>query len=98
MGDGATLTTAYDDNGNIVGMKQMAWQIEGSNPIDRLRYDYMTNSNKLQNVIDSANNPQTILGDFRTSSLSPNVVKDKTKGKHDYVHEVPRVVDREFVY
>ena len=85
MGDGATATTAYDDNGNIVGMKQMAWQIGGSNPIDRLRYDYFGNSNKLQNVIDSANNPQTILGDFRTSSLSPYATgKTITAVDYDY--------------
>jgi RHS repeat-associated protein len=85
MGDGATASTAYDDNGNILGMKQMAWQIGGSNPIDRLRYDYFSNSNKLQNVIDSANNPQTTLGDFRTSSLSPYAtVKTDTAVDYDY--------------
>jgi RHS repeat-associated protein len=85
MGDGATASTAYDDNGNILGMKQTAWQIGGSNPIDRLRYGYFANSNKLQNVIDSANNPQTTLGDFRTSSLSPYATgKTVTAVDYDY--------------
>jgi hypothetical protein len=39
MGDGATPSLAYDDNGNIAGMKQMAWQIGGSNSIRPLIQD-----------------------------------------------------------
>jgi RHS repeat-associated protein len=85
MGNGADPTTAYDENGNIVAMKQMAWQVGGSNPIDRLGYNYFTNSNKLRNVIDTANNPLTTLGDFRTSSLSPyNTGKTTTAIDYNY--------------
>ncbi|GGA92035.1 DUF6443 domain-containing protein [Puia dinghuensis] len=86
MGDGVNAGTAYDENGNILGMKQMAWQLGGSQPIDRLAYTYMTNTNKLQNVIDTANNPQTTLGDFRTSSLSP-YSSGKTASAVDYTYD-----------
>jgi len=72
MGNGADPSTAYDENGNIQAMKQMAWKVGGSNPIDQLNYTYFTNTNRLKNVIDGVNDPTTTLGDFRTSSLSPN--------------------------
>ncbi len=71
MGNGSDPNTAYDENGNIKAMKQMAWKLGGSQMIDQLSYTYNTNSNKLKNVIDTANDPLTTLGDFRTSSLSP---------------------------
>lgn len=74
MGDGATASTAYDANGNILSMKQMGLLQQGagsSQPIDQLRYTYNANSNQLQNVFDTANNAATTLGDFRTDSLSP---------------------------
>lgn len=74
MGDGATPSTAYDANGNILSMKQMGLLQVGagsSQPIDQLRYTYNTNSNQLLNVYDTANNAATKLGDFRTDSLSP---------------------------
>ncbi len=86
MGDGTNTSTAYDDNGNIKAMKQMAWQIGGSNPIDQLSYTYTINSNKLLNVIDAANNPLTTLGDFRTSSLSPYNT-GKTTAAVDYAYD-----------
>ncbi len=86
MGDGLNASTAYDDNGNIRAMKQVAWQIGGSNPIDQLGYTYYANSNKLLNVIDAANNPLTTLGDFRTSALSPYNT-GKTNTAVDYVYD-----------
>ncbi|HWB93111.1 MAG TPA: DUF6443 domain-containing protein [Puia sp.] len=89
MGDGLTASTAYDENGNIKAMKQMGWQLgssSGSQPIDQLSYNYYSNSNKLQNVIDAANNPNTTLGDFRTSSLSPYAT-GKTSGALDYNYD-----------
>ena len=87
MGNGTDPRTAYDENGNILAMKQMAWQVGGSNPIDRLAYNYLTNSNKLQNVIDTADDYQTTLGDFRTSALSPYHT-GKTPAAMDYHYDV----------
>ena len=90
MGDGSDPATAYDENGNIKAMKQMAWQLgntSGSQPIDELSYNYYPNSNKLQNVIDGANDPSTTLGDFRTSALSPYAT-GKTAAALDYHYDV----------
>jgi RHS repeat-associated protein len=86
MGNGTDPTTAYDQNGNIKAMQQTAWQLGGSHLIDSLNYTYYTNSNKLQNVIDGDNNPQTTLGDFRTSSLSPYAT-GKTTTAIDYTYD-----------
>jgi len=85
LGNGSDPNAAYDENGNIKAMKQMAWQLGGSQPIDNLAYHYKLNSNKLLNVIDAANNPQTTLGDFRTSALSPySLNKDITAVDYNY--------------
>jgi hypothetical protein len=86
MGNGTDPTTAYDPNGNIQFMYQKGWQIGGSNGIDSLTYTYFNNSNKLQNVIDGDNNPQTTLGDFRTSALSP-YYPTKTTAAVDYGYD-----------
>jgi RHS repeat-associated protein len=86
MGNGTDPTTAYDLNGNILAMQQNAWQLGGSHTIDGLSYTYNTNSNKLKNVIDADNNPQTTLGDFRTSSLSPYAT-GKTAAAIDYTYD-----------
>jgi hypothetical protein len=86
MGDGTNPGSAYDYNGNILGMKQMAWQLGGIQPIDSLTYTYYPNSNKLQNVIDGRNNAATTLGDFRTDSLSP-YFNSKTTSAIDYSYD-----------
>ncbi|NSL85544.1 hypothetical protein ECE50_001795 [Chitinophaga sp. Mgbs1] len=65
MGDGATATSAYDANGNILAMTQKGRKGTSSADIDRLAYTYLPNSNKLQGVIDNANDPSSILGDFK---------------------------------
>ncbi len=74
MGDGLDHTTAYDANGNILAMKQWGLKVNTSSVIDELVYSYAHNgaSNRLQNVIDIANNAGTKLGDFRTGANSPN--------------------------
>jgi len=87
MGDGSNPFSAYDENGNILAMRQLAWQLGGSKTIDSLKYTYNTNSNKLKNVIDGQNDPQTTLGDFRTSSLSP-YNSGKTTGAIDYNYDL----------
>lgn len=59
---------AYDRNGNIQSMKQYGWKINQTNAIiDDLTYTYFLKTNKLRNVIDAANDPDTKTGDFRSS-------------------------------
>jgi RHS repeat-associated protein len=86
MGNGVDPTTAYDENGNIRFMQQQGWQLGGSHLIDSLAYTYGASSNKLQNVIDGDNDPNTKLGDFRTSSLSPYST-GKTTAAVDYTYD-----------
>ncbi len=87
MGDGIDPSKAYDENGNIRGMQQSGWQLGGSHLIDALSYSYIDSSNKLKNVIDGSNDPNTTLGDFRTSSLSP-YNSGKTAAAVDYTYDV----------
>ncbi len=86
MGDGITPTSAYDANGNIKKMIQYGWKLGGSNsmPIDDLTYNYIASSNKLLNVIDANNIPETKLGDFRTSSIHPFPSKNATTVDYTY--------------
>jgi len=69
MGNGSSATTAYDANGNILAMKQWGLKATSSDVIDNLTYTYLTNSNKLKNVLDATNDADTKLGDFRTSTI-----------------------------
>ena len=87
MGNGVNGDSAYDENGNIRRMLQSGWQLGGSHPIDSLQYTYYDHTNKLKNVIDGRNDPQTTMGDFRTSSLSPYNT-GKTTAAKDYVYDV----------
>jgi RHS repeat-associated protein len=57
---------AYDENGNILAMKQWGVKLNASSIIDQLQYNYNPNSNQLLNVIDAVNDPATLLGDFKT--------------------------------
>ena len=72
LGNGTTTTTAYDANGKIKGLTRHGYQPHTltSVVVDQLTYNYKANnkSNQLLNVIDAVNNPQTHLGDFRTST------------------------------
>lgn len=69
MGNGSSASTAYDANGNILAMKQWGLKATSSDVIDNLTYTYLTNSNKLKNVLDATNDADTKLGDFRTSTI-----------------------------
>ncbi|MFN8291994.1 MAG: DUF6443 domain-containing protein [Chitinophagaceae bacterium] len=82
--DFSVSNMSYDANGNILTMNQQGWKIGGSVMIDQLTYNYMPGSNKLLNVIDAVNDAQTRLGDFRTSSLSPNQVKNNSTADYTY--------------
>ncbi len=62
--DGVDVSTAYDDNGNILKMQQ--WGLKGlsSAQIDNLGYMYQTGSNKLARVTDAVTTDNQ-LGDFK---------------------------------
>src|SRR5215217_3465343 len=55
IGDGGNPLTAYDGNGNILSMQQKGLNLNISALIDRLNYSSLPNSNKLQAVMDTAN-------------------------------------------
>lgn len=58
----------YDYNGNIIAMNQYGIKSgTTSSLIDKLSYNYITGSNKILNVVDDANDPNTTLGDFHYS-------------------------------
>ena len=80
MGDGVTLTTAYDANGNIKQMQQWGLKVTGSSQIDNLTYNLVSNSNKLQSVTDASNDNTSRLGDFKYDPL--------TKTSTDYSYDV----------
>jgi len=90
MGDGINTDSAYDVNGNILSMNQRGVKAGGSTIIDSLRYTYQANSNRLQGVIDKANDPYSTLGDFKevngnsnndySYDVNGNLVKDDNKG------------------
>jgi RHS repeat-associated protein len=88
MGNGTDPLTAYDANGNIKAMTQYGWKlgVSTTTPIDNLTYNYRLNglSNQLLNVIDANNVPDTKLGDFRTSALSPNQTKNANTVDYTY--------------
>ncbi len=69
----------YDANGNITSMKQMGWKLTGSAAIDQLSYAYPANSNKLQQVYDTANDNASRMGDFKYDGT--------TKTATDYTYD-----------
>jgi RHS repeat-associated protein len=62
---------SYDANGNIQAMNQKGWMLSGSDFIDQLNYNYLPNSNRLLNVIDSKPYSNIKRGDFQTSPNHP---------------------------
>lgn len=73
MGNGIDPTTAYDPNGNILGMLQKGFFINSSIVMDNMRYTYISGTNKLKSVTDFANNPASLLGDFKTNNTHPQI-------------------------
>jgi RHS repeat-associated protein len=84
--DYSVSNLTYDANGNILTMNQKAWKVSGSAFIDQLTYNYVLSGNRLLNVIDIPNDPQTKLGDFRTSILHPQS-GSKTSTTVDYTYD-----------
>ncbi len=85
--DYSVSSLTYDANGNILTMHQKAWKVSGSAFIDQLTYNYILSGNRLLNVIDFPNDPQSKLGDFRTSTLHPQS-GGKTSTTVDYTYDV----------
>jgi len=67
--DFTTSNLTYDANGNILSMNQKGFKLNGSSLIDQLTYTYQNNltSNKLVQVNDASNDPNSKLGDFHYS-------------------------------
>jgi hypothetical protein len=67
--DFSVSNLTYDANGNILTQTQNGLRLNGNKVIDQLKYHYHNSSvsNKLMNVLDDKNDPQTKLGDFRSS-------------------------------
>jgi RHS repeat-associated protein len=63
--DFTTSSLSYDAMGNLLSMKQMGMNGVVIQPVDSLRYGYLSNGNKLRFVTDKYNNPQSKLGDFK---------------------------------
>ena len=63
MGDGLDASKAYDENGNIIAMKQWGLKLNNSPIIDDLHYLYFNGGNKLSSVSDLPSTGPGI-GDF----------------------------------
>ncbi|WP_168803076.1 DUF6443 domain-containing protein [Chitinophaga oryzae] len=80
----------YDENGNILFMKQQGLSSGARVIVDDLKYGYVANSNKLRFVTDRANNPNSTLGDFKEPASNEtqdysydangNLTQDNNKG------------------
>ncbi|RAJ77304.1 RHS repeat-associated protein [Chitinophaga dinghuensis] len=79
---------SYDANGNILNMAQQGMEGTAIQPMDKLAYSYLPNSNKLAAVFDSST-VSAQLGDFKngqnigddyTYDLMGNMVADGNKG------------------
>jgi RHS repeat-associated protein len=78
----------YDANGNILTMNQRGWKAGGSVTIDSLLYTYISNTNRLVNVLDRKNDTATRLGDFRSSKRYMDALsQSKTTSATDYTYD-----------
>ncbi len=86
---GGNWVDSYDDNGNIIKMKQWGLKVTSSSVVDDLTYTYNSYSNKLKNVIDLNNEPATLLGDFRSSQTYMTALGGiKTTAAIDYEYDL----------
>jgi RHS repeat-associated protein len=90
---------SYDANGNILAMNQYGFKVGGSSLIDQLSYTYVNagSSNKLQQVVDAANDSTSKLGDFHYNASSKastdytydgngNLLSDNNKGIDNIIY------------
>ncbi|MVT41549.1 hypothetical protein GO495_13225 [Chitinophaga oryziterrae] len=90
LGDGMNTSSAYDANGNILALSQTGYKTGGSVNIDNLSYTYVSNSNRLQGIVDQSNDASSTLGDFKeingnsnndyTYDANGNLTRDNNKG------------------
>lgn len=87
--DFSVSNLTYDQNGNILSQTQKGLKGNVSEIIDQLTYKYNDNdqSNQLKNVIDVNNDPQTKLGDFRSSQTYMGQLGTKTTAATDYDYD-----------
>ncbi len=79
---------SYDANGNLLSMVQRGWKAVNSATIDSPQYNYISNSNRLLNVIDAVNDDSTRLGDFRSSTAYMTALSNnKTSAAIDYSYD-----------
>ncbi|MEI6946324.1 DUF6443 domain-containing protein [Paraflavisolibacter sp. H34] len=87
--DFSVSNLSYDANGNMATMDQKGWKGSGSGYVDQLQYRYAPNSNKLLQVTDGSNDPQTKLGDFRVSAAYLAALSGaKDEATSDYSYDV----------
>ena len=73
MGDGQTASSAYDQNGNILAMRQMGLKLGSSAEIDIMTYAYYSNTNKLKTVTESGTGATDHkLSDFTDKNINGN--------------------------
>jgi RHS repeat-associated protein len=77
--DFSVSNLTYDVNGNILSMNQKGFKVTGPAFIDQLTYAYQSNSNKLSQVNDASNEPQSKLGDFKYAG---------SKQAYDYSYDI----------
>ncbi|MBW8683305.1 DUF6443 domain-containing protein [Chitinophaga rhizophila] len=88
---------SYDIGGNIRALRQKGMNGMAIQTIDSLKYGYHENTNRLSYITDDANNPQTILGDFRetvnttsadyTYDPDGNMSKDRNKDIDSIIYD-----------
>ncbi|MCX6318027.1 MAG: DUF6443 domain-containing protein [Bacteroidetes bacterium] len=78
VGSGPLPQNAYDYNGNIKRLQIIGLKLTGSMQLDITRYTYYSGSNRLKSVTDFANDPQTVMGDFRTATTHPQAAAKAT--------------------
>jgi RHS repeat-associated protein len=87
--DFSVTALSYDVNGNILNMNQRGWKLGGSITIDSLLYTYISNTNRLLNVLDRRNDTETQLGDFRSSTAYMTSLSNyKTTAATDFTYDV----------
>ncbi|PZR25245.1 MAG: hypothetical protein DI535_18985 [Citrobacter freundii] len=78
---------SYDANGNILTMNQKGLKKGSSQTIDSLLYTYLSQSNKLKNVLDRVNDTASKLGDFKSSKYQMDeLAGNKTSSATDYTY------------
>ncbi|MHA4847811.1 DUF6443 domain-containing protein [Flavitalea antarctica] len=82
--DFTTSGIAYDANGNIAGMKHKGMLAGKIDDIDDLVYQYIPNTNRLKFVRDLENNENSVLGDFKESTVNNLDNLNNNTADYDY--------------